>query len=60
MDSVHVAHASPIQLGRRLLVLSSIDEQTIKVIPAPANAIRAPRGRGRGERLVERLLETRR
>jgi AbrB family looped-hinge helix DNA binding protein len=36
------------------------DGQTIKVIPVPADPIRALRGSGRGERLVERLLITRR
>ncbi len=36
------------------------DGQTIKVIPVPADSVRALRGRGRGERLVERLLITRR
>ena len=35
------------------------DGQTIKVIPVPADSIHALRGRGRGERLVERLLVTR-
>ena len=36
------------------------DGQTIKVIPVPADAIRALRGLGRGEKLVEKLLEARR
>jgi AbrB family looped-hinge helix DNA binding protein len=36
------------------------DGQTIIVIPVPADPIRALRGRGRGERLVERLLASRR
>jgi len=47
-----------IQEGDRLVWLD--DGQTIKVIPVPADPIRALRGRGRGERLVERLLTTRR
>ena len=47
-----------IQAGDQLIWLD--DGQTIKVIPVPANAIQALRGRGRGERLVERLLESRR
>jgi AbrB family looped-hinge helix DNA binding protein len=38
-----------------------IDEgQTIRVVPLPADPISALRGAGRGERLVERLLEERR
>ena len=37
------------------------DGQTIKVIPVPADdPVRALRGAGRGERLVERLLASRR
>jgi AbrB family looped-hinge helix DNA binding protein len=36
------------------------DGRIITVIPVPADAIRALRGRGRGERLVERLLASRR
>ena len=37
------------------------DGQTIKVIPVPADdPIRALRGAGRGERLVEQLLASRR
>ncbi len=47
-----------IQPGDTLVWLD--DGQTIKVIPVPADSIRALRGRGRGERLVERLLVTRR
>jgi len=47
-----------IQPGDYLVWLD--DGQTIKVIPVPANPIRALRGRGRGERLVERLLMARR
>ncbi len=35
------------------------DGQTIKVIPVPADPINALRGRGRGERLVEKLLKAR-
>ena len=47
-----------IREGDRLVWLD--DGQTIKVIPVPANPLAALRGRGRGERLVERLLTTRR
>lgn len=35
------------------------DGQTIKVIPVPADPIRALRGSGRGERLTEKLLKAR-
>lgn len=36
------------------------DGQVIKVIPIPADPIKALRGSARGERLVERLMESRR
>jgi len=36
------------------------DGQVIKVIPLPADPIKALRGSARGEKLVERLLESRR
>ncbi len=36
------------------------DGKTIKVLPIPADPIRALRGSGRSGRLVEKLLETRR
>lgn len=36
------------------------DGETIKVVVVPANPLQALRGRGRGERLVERLLDERR
>ena len=36
------------------------DGETIKVIPVPADPLQALRGAGRGEKLVERLLITRR
>ena len=36
------------------------DGEEIKVIPVPRDPIAALRGRGRGERLVERLLAARR
>jgi AbrB family looped-hinge helix DNA binding protein len=35
------------------------DGQNIKVIPVPSDPIRALRGAGRGERLVEKLLISR-
>ncbi len=35
------------------------DGQTIKVIPVPADPIEALRGSARGEKLVEKLLESR-
>lgn len=44
--------------GDRLVWLD--DGQNIKVIPIPADPIRALRGAGRGERLVEKLLLSRR
>ena len=47
-----------IQAGDYLVWLD--DGGTIKVIPVPADPIRALRGCGRGERLVERLLTARR
>ena len=47
-----------IRPGDRLVWLD--DGQTIKVIPVPADPIRALRGSGRGERLVEQLLNARR
>ena len=46
-----------IQEGDRLVWLD--DGETIKVVVVPANALRALRGRGRGENLVERLLKSR-
>ncbi len=47
-----------IQAGDYLVWLD--DGQTIKVVPVLADAIHALRGRGRGERLVERLIAARR
>jgi len=47
-----------IQDGDRLVWLD--DGQTIKVVPIPADPIQALRGRGKGEQLVEKLLESRR
>ena len=35
------------------------DGQAITVVPVPRDPIQALRGRGRGERLVERLLQER-
>jgi AbrB family looped-hinge helix DNA binding protein len=46
-----------IQAGDQLVWLD--DGQKITVIPVPVDPVRALRGRGRGERLVERLLESR-
>ena len=46
-----------IQEGDRLAWID--DGQTIKVIPVPADPIRALRGHGRGKKLVEKLLEAR-
>ncbi len=43
--------------GTRLVWLD--DGDTIRVIPIPADPLRALRGRGRGEKLVEKLLATR-
>jgi AbrB family looped-hinge helix DNA binding protein len=47
-----------IREGDRLVWLD--DGETIKVVVVPANPLQALRGRGRGERLVERLLDERR
>jgi AbrB family looped-hinge helix DNA binding protein len=47
-----------IQAGDRLVWLD--DGATIRVVPVPADPVRALRGCGRGEGLVERLLATRR
>lgn len=47
-----------IQEGDRLVWID--DGQTIKVIPIPVDPIRALRGHGRGQKLVEKLLESRR
>jgi len=46
-----------IREGDRLVWLD--DGQAIKVVPVPSDPIRALRGVGRGERLVERLLAER-
>jgi AbrB family looped-hinge helix DNA binding protein len=46
-----------IQAGDRLVWLD--DGATIRVVPVPADPVRALRGCGRGERLVERLLAAR-
>lgn len=43
--------------GDRLYWLD--DGKTIKVIPVPGDPLRALRGRGRGEGLVEKLLKSR-
>ena len=47
-----------LQKGDHLVWLD--DGQTIQVIPVPADPIRALRGLGRGEGLIEKLLEARR
>ena len=44
--------------GDRLMWID--DGTTIRVIPVSDDPVRALRGSGRGERLVERLLEARR
>jgi bifunctional DNA-binding transcriptional regulator/antitoxin component of YhaV-PrlF toxin-antitoxin module len=44
--------------GARLVWLD--DGETIRVVPVPADPLRALRGRGRGEKLVDRLLASRR
>ena len=46
-----------IQEGDHLVWID--DGQTIKVIPVPADPIRALRGRGQGEKLLEALLKSR-
>jgi AbrB family looped-hinge helix DNA binding protein len=46
-----------IQEGDRLVWID--DGQVIKVIPVPNDPIRALRGRGRGERLMESLMQYR-
>ncbi len=46
-----------LQEGDRLAWID--DGQTIKVIPIPADPVRALRGYGRGQKLVEKLLEAR-
>jgi len=43
--------------GQRLVWLD--DGRTIKVVPVPADPLKALRGRGRGERLGEKLLADR-
>ena len=48
----------PIEDGARLVWLD--DGETIKVIPVPKDPVRALRGCGRSEQLVERLLAARR
>ena len=55
-DSIRRKHH--IEEGDRLVWLD--DGQSIKVVPVPADAVRALRGCGRGEQLVERLLAARR
>ena len=46
-----------IQDGDSLVWLD--DGETIKVVPVPADPIRALRGRGRGEQLLDKLLASR-
>jgi AbrB family looped-hinge helix DNA binding protein len=46
-----------IREGDRLVWLD--DGENIKVIPVPSDPIRALRGSGQGERLVEKLLKSR-
>jgi AbrB family looped-hinge helix DNA binding protein len=47
-----------IEEGAQLVWLDSGD--TIQIVPIPANPLRALRGRGKGEQLVEKLLTARR
>jgi AbrB family looped-hinge helix DNA binding protein len=47
-----------IAVGDRLVWLD--DGEMIKIIPMPLDPLRALRGAGRGEKLVERLLAARR
>jgi AbrB family looped-hinge helix DNA binding protein len=47
-----------IRQGDRLVWLD--DGETIRVVPVSADAVTALRGRGQGERLVERLLAAQR
>jgi AbrB family looped-hinge helix DNA binding protein len=47
-----------IDAGSRLVWLD--DGETIRVVPVPADGVEALRGRGRGRRLTERLLDERR
>jgi AbrB family looped-hinge helix DNA binding protein len=44
--------------GARLVWLD--DGETIRIVPTPPDPIASLRGRGRGERLTERLLKERR
>ncbi len=44
--------------GARLVWLD--DGETIRIVPTPADPIASLRGRGRGEKLTERLLKERR
>jgi len=44
--------------GTKLVWLD--DGETIRVVPVPADLLQALRGRGRGEKLVEKLLTARR
>ena len=46
-----------IQAGDHLVWLD--DGKSIKVIPVPGDPVRALRGRGKGEHLLDRLLEAR-
>jgi AbrB family looped-hinge helix DNA binding protein len=47
-----------IQEGDRLVWLD--DGETIRVVPVPEDPVKALRGSGRGEKLLERLLASRR
>ena len=47
-----------IEDGTQLVWLD--DGETIRVVPVPPDPLQALRGRGRGERLVEKLLAARR
>lgn len=56
----------PAQIRKRHRIVEGVqlvwldDGETIRVVPVPADPLQALRGRGRGEKLVEKLLAARR